>query len=37
METVIRGTHPFLMVYLALLALFVLFPSLILTPLKWIH
>ena len=37
METVIKGTHPFLMVYLALLALFVLFPALILTPLKWIH
>lgn len=37
METVIRGTQPFLNVYLVLLVLFVLFPQLILTPLKWIH
>ena len=37
METVIRGTLPFLSMYLLLLALFVLFPQLILTPLKWIH
>lgn len=37
METVIRGTQPFLSMYLILLALFVLFPQLILTPLKWIH
>lgn len=37
METVIKGTNPFLMVYVVLLALFVVFPALILTPLKWIH
>lgn len=36
METVIRGTHPFLMVYLAMLVLFTLFPKFILTPLKWL-
>ncbi|UZG43338.1 TRAP transporter large permease [Caldimonas thermodepolymerans] len=37
METVIRGTSPFLVMYFVLLVLFVLFPQLILTPLKWIH
>lgn len=37
METVIKGTNPFLAVYVVLLALFVLFPALILMPLKWIH
>ena len=37
METVIRGTSPFLIMYFILLALFVVFPQLILTPLKWIH
>ena len=37
METVIRGTSPFLLMYFLLLALFVVFPQLILTPLKWIH
>ena len=37
METVIRGTSPFLIMYFILLALFVAFPQLILTPLKWIH
>ena len=36
-ETVIRGTAPFLLMYFVLLALFVAFPQLILTPLKWIH
>jgi TRAP-type transport system large permease protein len=36
METVIKGTNPFLSVYLVLLALFTLFPKLILTPLKWL-
>lgn len=36
-ETVIRGTSPFLLMYFVLLALFVVFPQLILTPLKWIH
>jgi TRAP-type transport system large permease protein len=36
METVIKGTNPFLAVYVVLLALFVLFPQLVLTPLKWL-
>jgi tripartite ATP-independent transporter DctM subunit len=37
METVIKGTNPFLAVYTALLVLFVLFPSLITAPLRWMH
>lgn len=37
METVIRGTMPFLAMYLVLLALFVAFPQLVLTPLKWMQ
>lgn len=37
METVIRGTMPFLAMYLVLLALFVAYPQLVLTPLKWIQ
>ncbi|HWP19410.1 MAG TPA: TRAP transporter large permease subunit [Burkholderiaceae bacterium] len=36
MELVIRGTMPFLLMYFVLLALFVMFPQLILTPLKWV-
>ncbi|MCW7539206.1 TRAP transporter large permease subunit [Aquabacterium sp. A7-Y] len=37
METVIRGTTPFLLMYFVLLALFTVFPQLILSPLKWIQ
>lgn len=37
METVIRGTNPFLAVYVVLAALFVAFPQLVLTPLRWLH
>ena len=37
MEAVIRGTTPFLAMYLVLLALFVAFPQLVLTPLKWMQ
>lgn len=36
METVIRGTAPFLCAYIFLAALFVLFPQLITVPLKWL-
>jgi tripartite ATP-independent transporter DctM subunit len=36
METVIRGTSPFLIAYLILLSLFVLFPQLVTVPLKWL-
>ncbi|MDB5801937.1 MAG: dicarboxylate transporter, DctM subunit [Rhodocyclales bacterium] len=35
METVIKGTTPFLVMYLALLVLFTIFPQLVLGPLKW--
>ncbi|MEC5385031.1 TRAP transporter large permease subunit [Uliginosibacterium sp. H3] len=35
METVIKGTTPFLMMYLVLLVLFTIFPQLVLGPLKW--
>ncbi|CAM3593746.1 TRAP transporter large permease [Paracidovorax anthurii] len=37
METVIRGTTPFLLVYVLLLVLFVIFPSLVTAPLRWLH
>ncbi|WP_311220789.1 MULTISPECIES: TRAP transporter large permease subunit [unclassified Acidovorax] len=37
METVIKGTTPFLLMYMALLVLFVLFPVLITGPLRWMH
>jgi TRAP-type transport system large permease protein len=37
MEDVIRGTQPFLLVYLALLSAFVVFPALITQPLKWLQ
>jgi tripartite ATP-independent transporter DctM subunit len=37
METVIKGTNPFLMVYVLLAVLFVLFPQMILAPLRWMH
>ncbi len=36
MATVIKGTNPFLAVYLLLLVLFVVFPQLVLAPLKWL-
>jgi TRAP-type transport system large permease protein len=36
METVIRGTNPFLAVYVVLMALFTAFPSLVLVPLHWV-
>ncbi|WP_287983974.1 TRAP transporter large permease subunit [Diaphorobacter sp.] len=37
METVIRGTTPFLAVYVLLAGLFTLFPALITAPLRWMH
>jgi len=37
METVIKGTNPFLMVYVLLATLFVLFPQLVTAPLKWMY
>ena len=37
METVIKGTNPFLMVYVLLAVLFVIFPQLVTGPLKWMH
>lgn len=37
METVIKGTTPFLLMYMVLLVLFVLFPVLITGPLRWMH
>jgi TRAP-type transport system large permease protein len=36
METVIKGTTPFLAVYIVLLIAFTIFPALILRPLKWL-
>jgi TRAP-type transport system large permease protein len=36
MATVIKGTNPFLTIYLVLLVLFVGFPQLVLAPLKWL-
>lgn len=35
MEPVIRGVTPFLLVYVAMLALLILFPAIVLQPLKW--
>ena len=37
METVIKGTTPFLLMYVLLLILFVIFPQIITAPLKWMH
>lgn len=37
METVIKGTNPFLAVYVVLMVLFVIFPSLVTAPLRWLH
>lgn len=37
METVIKGTTPFLLMYVLLMVLFVLFPALVTTPLRWLH
>ncbi len=37
METVIKGTNPFLAMYGILLVLFTVFPQLVLAPLKWMH
>ncbi|RYF07618.1 MAG: TRAP transporter large permease subunit [Comamonadaceae bacterium] len=37
METVIRGTMPFLLMYVLLLVLFVVFPSLVITPMRWLY
>ncbi|GKT25957.1 TRAP transporter large permease subunit [Acidovorax sp. SUPP3334] len=37
METVIKGTTPFLAMYVVLLVLFVLFPALVTAPLRWLH
>ena len=36
MEPVIRGVTPFLLVYVAMLALLIVFPAIVLQPLKWI-
>ena len=36
METVIKGTNPFLAVYIILLIAFTIFPAMILKPLKWL-
>ena len=35
MEPVIRGVMPFLLVYVAMLALLIGFPAIVLQPLKW--
>lgn len=35
MEPVIRGVTPFLLIYIAMLALLILFPAIVLQPLKW--
>ncbi|HSX91459.1 MAG TPA: TRAP transporter large permease subunit [Hydrogenophaga sp.] len=35
MEPVIRGVTPFLLVYVAMLALLIVFPAIVLQPLKW--
>jgi len=37
METVIKGTTPFLLAYLLLAALLVVFPQIVLAPLRWMH
>ena len=37
METVIKGTTPFLLMYVLLVFLFVIFPQIITAPLKWMH
>ena len=37
METVIKGTTPFLLMYVLLLVLFTVFPSLVITPMRWLH
>ena len=37
METVIKGTTPFLLAYVLLAALLVVFPQIVLAPLRWMH
>ena len=37
METVIKGTTPFLLMYVLLLILFIIFPQIVTAPLKWMH
>ncbi|QIL80288.1 TRAP transporter large permease subunit [Diaphorobacter sp. HDW4A] len=37
METVIRGTTPFLLMYVLLLILFIIFPQIVTAPLQWMH
>ena len=37
METVIKGTTPFLLVYVLLAILFIVFPQIITAPLRWMH
>lgn len=37
MESIIRGVTPFLLAHLVVLALLVLFPELVMTPLRWIN
>lgn len=37
MESVIKGVAPFLAIYLVLLCIFVVFPQIIIAPVKWLH
>ena len=37
METVIKGTTPFLLAYVLLAVLLVIFPQIVLAPLRWMH
>ncbi|MNY75284.1 Sialic acid TRAP transporter permease protein SiaT [compost metagenome] len=37
METVIKGTTPFLLAYVFLAVLLVIFPQIVLAPLRWMH
>jgi TRAP-type C4-dicarboxylate transport system permease large subunit len=37
METVIKGTTPFLIAYVLLAVLLVIFPQIVTAPLKWMH
>jgi TRAP-type C4-dicarboxylate transport system permease large subunit len=37
METVIKGTTPFLLAYVLLAVMLVIFPQIVLAPLRWMH
>ncbi|GAP37398.1 TRAP transporter large permease subunit [Piscinibacter sakaiensis] len=37
LDQVVRGVNPFLVTYLAILALFVVFPQIVTAPLRWMH